>query len=432
MGQTFYLLLGFMAIAIFMALMLFWRGDRNKMYLIYILLLFPFSALNYFPSFISPNLFDYVTILFIILFYTPRKGSFKYGKLYLSIFILLTIVSLIGILNAETLSKDTLTSLVQYFTIFGFAKILIDECIADERFFYTVLGALKIPLIISLLFLVGQFIYGPGFTFERTQNSNVLSGMTTRFPGFFQDPQKFAQFLAMSSLLLLVKEKGKNTVSVFNMILLVISVIALLFTGGRAGFGGWAAGVFILVLLGSRQYKFAVIAACTVLFIVIYNYADEFPMFNRLSSLGDDYDFRFSIWQDAFGIFKDNPVFGIGMGNYANYVSVHNPDQVWYADNSFSYFDHPESGYLKFLTEFGITGFIAVISLIFMPVFKGFRTFLKSGETNILILIAVIISWLVGFYTLYSIDDGRIKILIVTVICLLITSNKWNESDVKE
>ena len=381
---------------------------------------------------ISPNLFDVVTIIFILLFYTPRRVSFRYGKLYLYTFIVLTIVSVIGILNAETLTKDTLTSLVQYFTIFGFAKILIDECIADERFFYTVLGALKIPLIISLLFLVGQFIYGPGFTFERTQNSNVLSGMTTRFPGFFQDPQKFAQFLAMSSLLLLVKAKDKNTVSVFNMILLVISVIALLFTGGRAGFGGWAAGVFILVLLGSRQYKFAVIATCTVLFVVIYNYADEFPMFNRLSSLGDDYDFRFSIWQDAFGIFKDNPVFGIGMGNYANYVSVHNPDQVWYADNSFSYFDHPESGYLKFLTEFGITGFIAVISLIFMPVFKGFRTFLKSGETNILILIAVIISWLVGFYTLYSIDDGRIKILIVTVICLLITSNKWNESDVKE
>jgi len=432
MGSTFYLLLGFLTLAIFTTLMLFWRGDRNKLYLVYVFILYPFSAINYFPNFISPNLFDYVTLIFLFLFYTPRKVYFNHGRLYLNIFIFLSAFAIIGIINAESLSNDTATSLLQYFTIFVFAKILIDECMIDENFIYTILDALKIPLILSILFLVGQFVYGPEFSFERTANTNVITESGIRYPGFFQDPQKFAQFLAMSSLLLLIKKKNEKNISSFNILLLIISVIALLYTGGRAGLGSWFVGVLILVLFSSRQYKLASISAGVLLFLVVYNYADQFPMFNRLSSLNDDYNFRFAIWQDAFEIFKENPLFGIGLGNYANYVSVHNPDQVWFSGNNFSYFDHPESGYLKFLTEFGITGFIAVLSLIFIPVFNAGTTFLKSKDSTLLIMIAVVVSWLVGFYTLYSIDDARIKILIVTIICLLVSSNKWEESHVNE
>jgi hypothetical protein len=64
-----------------------------------------------------------------------------------------------------------------------------------------------------------------------------------------------------------------------------------------------------------------------------------------------------------------------------------------------------------------------------LPVYHAISVFRKVNNFNILILIAALLSWLVSFYTLYSFDDTRIKVLIVTIICFLITSYKW--ADVK-
>ena len=136
------------------------------------------------------------------------------------------------------------------------------------------------------------------------------------------------------------------------------------------------------------------------------------------------YDFRYAIWVDAFNIFLDNPLVGIGIGNYANYVSIHNPDQFFESPTEIFYFAFPESGYLKLLTEFGAVGFISVFSFVFIPLYKGISTFVKNNDITIILLIASIVSWMVGFYTVYSLADLRIRLLIMTIIILLIDRYK--------
>jgi ABC-type Mn2+/Zn2+ transport system permease subunit len=73
------------------------------------------------------------------------------------------------------------------------------------------------------------------------------------------------------------------------------------------------------------------------------------------------------------------------------------------------------------LIEFGILGFILVITFILFPIFLAFHYFIKSKDINIILIISALSSWLVGFYTVYSLDDSRIRVLIVILIVLLIT-----------
>ena len=176
------------------------------------------------------------------------------------------------------------------------------------------------------------------------------------------------------------------------------------------------------MLFGNANLKLYATLVAVAMFVVIYIFQDSFAVFNLGDNLSDSYDFRFSIWKDAFVIFLDNPLVGIAPGNYANYVSVHNPDQFWFVDNDFLYYDHPESGYLKWLAEFGAIGFLTVILLIVIPMINSFFSYLKWKDTTFLLLISSILSWMAGFYTVYSFGDIRIQILITTIICLLITA----------
>ena len=425
MGSKLFVILAILVLGVFFALMLFSREDKNKLFIRYILLAYPLMALDLLPSFISFTSFDFLTLFYFFVFYRPRKVTIEWGRLYLGLFIIIIGIATIGAYYAESLTKDTTTAFIEVFTVFIFAKILTDECIEDPSFFYTIVSCLKITLVVSLAFLICQFIFGVGFSIAKSQNINVL-GAATRYTSFFQDPQKYAQYLAACSFLFLIKDKDQEKIPYYNYLLILGCLVAILFTGGRAGFGGWCLGIVIMLLFGKSSYRFAAILTAIGLYVVVYNFQDSFAIFKR-ASLEDSYDFRFNIWRDAFRIFLDHVYFGIGIGNYANYVSFHNPDQFWEADKEIIYFDHPESGYLKFLTEYGAIGFAAICSFVLIPAVQGFRNFFRSRNAHIILLIAGVASWMVGFYTVYSFGDMRIKILVVTIVSLIISSNTWGE-----
>ncbi len=398
--------------------MLFTKADKNRVYIKYILLAYPLLAFDLFPQLVSLDSFDFITFSFFLFFYKPKHAKLKIEGIFFFFFLLMIVAAIVGVANAESVSRDTTAAFIQLLSVFVFIRILIDECLSDVEFIYPVISCLKITLVVSLLFLTGQLIFGVDFSISKSVNPNVL-GETIRYTSFFQDPQKYAQFLAAGSFLFLIKDKTAPGLPLKNYVILFLILVAMLFTGGRAGFGGWCVGLLIILLFSNSRYRVASIIACAGLYIVVFYFQDKFPIFNR-ATLNESYDFRYAIWQDAFNIFMNYPFFGIGLGNYANFVSIHNPDQYWLVDNEIIYFDHPESGYLKFLTEMGIVGFCAIFALLLLPVFKAFKFYLKYNTTWIILVIASVASWLVGFYTVYSFGDIRIEILIVTLICLLI------------
>jgi len=424
MTSTIIMFLAVAVLMLFFYAMLFIKEDNNKSYIKFVFIAYPFLGIDLLPSVISTTLFVFITYAFFLFFYkrSPIKHAGSPSYLLLFLFLLSSIG--IGLFLSPDLSKDTMTDFVQLLAVFFFAKVLIDEVQLDVSFRTSIFNCMKITLIFSFLFLALQFIIGPSFSFAKTQNINVAGGMSIRYPSFFQDPQKYAQYLSASSfLMLLLPGKMNGKTSQLGLLLCALSMIALLFTGGRAGLGGWLIGLLIVIVLGNAQYRMAIISVAILVSIFIYNFSDTIPIFNR-ADLADSYEFRYAIWQDAFAIFLDHPFFGIGMGNYANYVSMHNPDQYWISDNDVTFFDHPESGYLKLLTEFGLIGFLAVMFFIIKPIYTGVVLYFKTKDLSLLILVSALFTWLIGFYTVYSFGDIRIKILIISIVCMLIASSK--------
>jgi len=420
MQKNYLIALVLLVFLLFIFQMLFTKSDKNKVFILFIIFTLPFLSIDIFPFFGNITTFECLTFVFYLFFYKSKNVKVVNGAFYLVIFILLTLVSIIGILNAATLTNEISIALIQYISIFAFAKIVVSECFENLEFYHSVIYALKFSFFFSLIFLFCQFIFGVNFSLEKSLNSNVVVLDVIRYPSFFQDPQKYAQFISATSFLFLIKDKKTNHLPILNIFFVCFSFLALLFTGGRAGLGGWCVGFLIFLIFSNNQLKIVSIIVILLLAVVVNFFSESFSMFQR-SSVGDAYDFRTSIWQDAINIFNQHPFFGIGIGNYSNYVSVHNPDQFWISDNRITYFTHPESGYLKFLTEFGILGFILVITFILFPIFLAFNYFRKTKDINVILIISAISSWLVGFYTVYSFDDSRIRIVIVILICLLIT-----------
>ena len=417
-----------MAIAILMAVsffiyMLFTKEQANSAYVKFILFAYPFVSIDILPSILSFNLFDFITLVFLVLFYQKKDYPIKPSSIYTYLFVLLILNTIAGVFFAEDYTRETTTAIIQGLTLYVFVRIFVLELLNNITFKDEVLHIFKAVLIFSFLFLCCQFIFGPSFSFAKSENINVAGGASVRYPSFFQDPQKYAQFLAALSFLMIIQRKDSdNSSNTFGYLIAILSILALMLTGGRAGLGGWLIGLVVFLLFANAMYRIQLLFSVLLIGAVIFIYQDQIPIFKR-AGLEESYLFRQSIWQDALLIHQDNPIVGIGIGNYANYVSIHNPDQFWINDNEITYYDHPESGYLKILVEQGKFGFFLLFLMILIPVYQSFIAFTISKNTNHILFIAALISWLIGFYTVYSLGDVRIRILVASILVLLVSES---------
>ncbi|MFN8246546.1 MAG: O-antigen ligase family protein [Ferruginibacter sp.] len=419
-------ILGFLNVAVFLGLMLFIKGNKNRVFIQYILLSFPLLSI-----FIQDMVdgFDVITILFTLLFYRKRDVQLYNGFIYGLLFVVLLVDIFIGLFLAGQMGSETIRDIIGTLTIFMFARILSDELIYDTDFFYKVTGFLKITLVASFVFLAIQMVVGvEKFSLFKTMNPNIMIQDAIRYPSFLSDPQTYSQFLAALSFICLIRDPREEKFSKWNYAFVVLALVSILSAGGRGGLMGWVAGISVVVLFGSSSYRYATVAVIITLYTIAMNFQDKFSIFKRSTDLDETYEFRYSIWMDALDMFNKHPFFGIGLSNYANYVAVHHPDQVMVVDNQPVYFDQPESGYLKYLTELGGIGFLCIFLCILIPMVRSFLYYLFSKDTSLILLIAAVLSWMVGFYSTFSFGDTRIKLMIVTIICLMITSRQRLEA----
>lgn len=416
------MLIAFVVVFGFVGYILFTKEKTNLAYVKYMLYAYPFLGIDLLPSLFSFNIFDFLTILFFFFLYNRYTEIKLTGSLYFYLFVLFILLLFIGIYLSEQVTRETGTSLLQLFSITIFIVMLYQVLIFENNAKEEVFSGLRFMLLFSLVFLLLQYVIGPGFSFAKSENINVAGGEAIRYPSFFQDPQKYAQFLSVLSFLVLVpvqvEVKSNRKLSI---VLAILSICALLLTGGRAGLGGWLVGIFLLTLLGNKIYRVQLILVLLTLGGFAYAFQEQLPIFKR-ADLESSYIFRQMIWNDALGIFQNHPWFGIGIGNYANYVSMHNPDQFWIHNNEITFYDHPESGYLKLLVEFGLPAFGLLFFMIMYALYQNIHIYRKTHLIEYIFYTAAIVSWLIGFYTVYSLGDIRIKLLIALVLVLSVAS----------
>jgi hypothetical protein len=99
--------------------------------------------------------------------------------------------------------EESLKRVIQCFCVFIFTKILIQETVNDEVYFYKVINFMKITLIVSFVFLFIQMAVGVKFSLTSHIRPNVIIGNAIRYPSFFADPQHYSQYLSVMSFLCL-------------------------------------------------------------------------------------------------------------------------------------------------------------------------------------------------------------------------------------
>jgi O-antigen ligase len=301
----------------------------------------------------------------------------------------------------------------------------LEEVRDDPAFGLKLIRVLKTLAVISVIVIACQLVIGLRFTFYGALNTNTNTGAesSVRFPSFFHDAQKYALFAAMTSFLFFIDTNPKATTQLKKLGLFFAVVLGLVLSGGRAAMLGLAVGIFFLILFGQLKYKLLGTLGVAAIVLIGVLFQDKIPFLNRSESVDESYEIRNNYWQQALRIYDDHQVWGVGIGNYRNYVSQYAKDQYWLMENGdILYFDHPESGYLKFLVEFGIVGFCLCMLFFLLPIIGFVRDYFRHGCYTPFFLAAAILCFLVSFVTVYTLGDLRIAVLLTTIVCLLIKS----------
>lgn len=421
--------IAFVSLVLFIGYFFFSKSPRRS-YVLFLLIFFPFIDLNITPEeYGSISVFDFISY-FALVFTLEDFFSYSRGKNIYNVII----SALIGLLFIGSLKSEFIgNSLINFFkflSVFIFSKMLIDECMKDLSFTKLVIKSLKLGCIISLVFLLIQIIIGIKFTLYPDLNPNVYMGLgsdTLRFPSFFQDPQKYAQYLSMLGFIFLMNRETKATPGILNMAIFVLVVLAVLLTGSRAGFLGLLMGLLIAVLF--KKGKIWIIAFCCILvgYLIVTNFPQYFSILNRGEDFNTSFGTRYEIWKEGVQIFSANPLLGIGIGNHHNYIVSHSISGYYLIDDNIVYYG-TESGYVQILIECGLLGFILIFFLILKPVIDAFRSYKYFHNFNIILLIGSIISWMTAYATLNSLSDKRILVILITLVCLLVVAKKSPEA----
>lgn len=417
-------ILAFLSVIAFVIMFISNKTPR-KFYILFPLYIFPLIDLPISPVTIGNlSVFDGVSYIAFIFLFKDFLLVEKRTKIYLFLLCLLVIILLLGSLSSEFV-KTSLFNILTVFPIFIYSKSVILECSKDEKFKNKIIFCLKLAGTYAILFLIVQLLIGLNFTFYTQLNKNTQDAYGLRYPSFFQEPQKFQQFLAMLSFLCLINPRQIEKPTLKNYLAFGVLIIGMVATGGRSAFIGLFVGLLILFFILSNQYKKTLVIISSIGFILLLCFPSSFLVLNRSKTFSDDLSYRASLWDDAYNIYKSHPLVGIGLGNFKDYMTLHSANYYITPDNEVIFPDQPESGYWKILTETGTLGFLVIFIFILAPLFTRIKDyFRKKKDLMNFFFISALISWLISFTSVYSISDKRILIVVLILICFLISNNK--------
>jgi O-antigen ligase len=402
-----------------LVLIILFSKDKVERYLQSVLVTFILMDFAIPPGGLGIKLFDALTLILLPFFLKSTYfKSIKFSqKIKISIFFLLVIL-VVGSYN----SIDTVLSYIRLWQQINFFIFFLIFCsyINVRQNLFKIKNYIVISIFSCLIFTAIQVLLGVKFTLYSYLNSNVTN-QGLRFPGPFHDPQKFAQYLAMAAFLFFAYSTVYRKMSKRYLIYGGIATLTILVTGSRAALFGLTIGLaFFSIVQAFKTRKLINVFMVGTIGIATFIFSENILVFKRLETSQSDLAYRVLIWTRAYDFFMDNPMSGIGAGSYQAFSEKHSPDDFWLVNDEKIYFDHPESGFLLWLVEYGIIGF-SFLAFAILYLLNPFKRINKKVQNFKLItfLEAGILSWVISFITVYSLGDKRIGIILIILISYL-------------
>ena len=356
-------------------------SNINRIDLAYIILLAIFPLALIMGNLII-NLFIFIFSVGFFINLKQNKIFFQEKIFYLLVFFLISLlINVIFSSEPENSFPRVIKILFIIFFIFEIKRLIQKHSLTYIKQIYKVWLFLFLALSIDIIFEVifGHNIFGN------------ISDYPGRIASFFGDELVVGAFyhgfvLFFLSYLILRKSNIYTLISAIILILLISFLI-----GERSNFIKLFLSVVIFASLAIKvNYKLKIISfliVITSLFIIInsnsFYKTRYFQQIKTLFSLNGYSDYmkksQYGAHRDAaIQILKENLIFGVGVKNFR-----HESGKKKYENKEFKKTDvrqatHPHQIHYEFLSETGIFGYFSFLIFIFVSLYHGIKSYIKT------------------------------------------------------
>jgi len=187
--------------------------------------------------------------------------------------------------------------------------------------------------------------------------------------GFLFSQESFRRIRFVNWRHWLTSLEGKTLLIAFGIVLMIL---ALIFTASRMGILSLLLSFSLISLLFREQRKERRFSKPTVLILglallwAIWIGLDA--VISRFFSISESLEDRWKIWVNTFQILKDFPLFGSGLGTFAQVFPMYRSFHIR------GFFSHAENDLLQLASEVGLIGIVLLLILFFLIFFRALFT----------------------------------------------------------
>lgn len=369
---------------------MFKKENITRLAIYFTTFLIPFYFFRFDISFIKTNIFEVFVLLSLILTFALAAHK-KIDKKIATV----TVIFLLAALISVFVAGDRVSAL----GIFKgwFVVPVVYAYTLYRNFDAKSVSRAIIPLYFSLLLVSLWAIlqrYGVihELFYQVGDSSFAAYFLEKRSFGPFESPNYLAMFLVPVTFLSLAMWKciKDSTLKILFAITLLLPIIALYFSASRGGLIAFLAAIVLFLLFNSYSRnpgKESLIKTVLVIAsLLIALFAVKYYLGSRSSHEGGD-NIRREIYSYSVTLVKENPVLGIGLGNFQNKI-----DEISKPNAAFQFYGipfalHPHNLYLAMWLNLGIVGIISFILLI-MYLFKRILS-IKDSYIKALLIAAI-------------------------------------------
>lgn len=200
-----------------------------------------------------------------------------------------------------------------------------------------------------------------------------------RIMSTFGNPNFFGDFLIVMNPIVLAFFMRKK--SPHLLILWIMIVINVFFTGSKGAYVGFSVGTiviaatYVLIFLKGKIKKetLIIIGAAACIFILLAS----FVVYKKSQQRTDSISFRVFTWMSTWEMINTNPVTGTGIGSfYVTYPAFRRPQIFFIEGKHNTESDHPENEYLEVWFDEGMVGISIFLLLIVFVFALGYKNLL--------------------------------------------------------
>ena len=246
-----------------------------------------------------------------------------------------------------------------------------------------------------------------------------LSGLS-RANGFYGHPMTLGGWLCIFLPLLLIEFFERQLLGKYYWLAglaFCICSAGLVFNATR---GAWLAVAIVnAVLLIYYMFKSKRNLAVSIIFVALISIVlvNNPKFMHRLDTI-DDFDKyqsnteRILMWQSAWNMFKDQPILGVGLGQYKeNYQQKYISPEAKEPQLS-----HAHNNFLQMLAENGVVGFVGFVIMFGYIIFKNLIDWFRTQNIYALMLAAATVCLLLQGFTEYNVGNSAV----IKIYCLVL------------